>query len=563
MPRNYPKQSKAVLRVFLYLRLSVDKEDGHAKSIEAQRHEGKLYADHNGMIIVGEYVDSGISGRSSKRPKFLQMIADATDPSRPVDAILFYRQARFARNMRVFFNALGDLADAGVEVISITENFGQGRNKRMGQTFTAMMDEQRSIEDSINTCKSRRHNARDGFYNGGPVAFGYETYVALRQCDKDRKKLRILPDESSIVSEVFDWADIGRGNRWIVKILNERGTTFRGRKFSNSNVAGILSRETYVGFYYDKTADDDGNAPERENWISVNCPSIITRAQFDRVAASRASRNPRRTAPHIAAGTTMLTGIARCGIAGCKAGMTIHSAKSGRYHYYSCNAKVNNGQRCESPNVRRERLDEVVLKTVEKQLLAPERLRALMQDVLELSDQKRAQIEQELSQAKSERTRLRTANEHLLDLLENPNMKAQGDIFLNRIAKNQSALAAASSRIDTLETQLATGARKITNQTIDRFGKLLSAKLNDDDPALRKAYIRMFVSEVSVSPEGIIISGPTGALENGISKGAPRLEATVPIFDREWCPWPDSNGHSLRNCILSGTRLTYITDNTA
>lgn len=47
--------------------------------------------------------------------------------------------------------------------------------------------------------------------------------------------------------------------------------------------------------------------------------------------------------------------------------------------------------------------------------------------------------------------------------------------------------------------------------------------------------IRMIVSEVSVSREGIIISGPTAALENGISKGEPRLEATVPIFDREWC----------------------------
>lgn len=76
-------------KVFLYLRLSVDKEDGKAQSIEAQRHEAQRYAESHNLIIVREFVESGISGRSATRPQFQQMIADATDASHPVDAVLF------------------------------------------------------------------------------------------------------------------------------------------------------------------------------------------------------------------------------------------------------------------------------------------------------------------------------------------------------------------------------------------------------------------------------------------------------------------------------------------
>lgn len=114
---------------------------------------------------------------------------------------------------------------------------------------------------------------------------------------------------------------------WIVRTLNDCGTTLRGARFSNSNLAGILGRQVYTGTYYDRTADDDGNVPDPEDWIAVPCPTIIALDQFERVAALRASCNPHKTAPHIAAGTTMLMGIARCGIPGCACGMTMRSGK--------------------------------------------------------------------------------------------------------------------------------------------------------------------------------------------------------------------------------------------
>ena len=56
-------------------------------------------------------------------------------------------------------------------------------------------------------------------------------------------KLEIVPSEAAVVQQIFDWAEQGRGGRWIVKTLNDRRVTLRGARFSNGNLAGILGRE--------------------------------------------------------------------------------------------------------------------------------------------------------------------------------------------------------------------------------------------------------------------------------------------------------------------------------
>jgi hypothetical protein len=148
MARGRGTKVDGQLRAYAYLRLSVDKEDGKAQSIEAQRNALRAYALREGIKIVEEFADSGLSGQSAKRPEFNRMIEQATDGTGPVEIVLMFAIARMARNMRLFFNSVDALADAGVEVVSITENFGEGRSKRIGQTITAMMAEQQALDSS-------------------------------------------------------------------------------------------------------------------------------------------------------------------------------------------------------------------------------------------------------------------------------------------------------------------------------------------------------------------------------------------------------------------------------
>nr|WP_283773445.1 zinc ribbon domain-containing protein [Altererythrobacter sp. KTW20L] len=132
-----------------------------------------------------------------------------------------------------------------------------------------------------------------------------------------------------------------------------------------------------------------------------------------------------------------LTGLAKCGMPGCGAGMTLGSGTSRskqKYYYYKCNERTNIGQRCKCPNVRREKLDEVVLRAIEKRILGPGRLEQLLSDVIELSDGKRGKLEQELSQTCAERTRRRNAIDRLLVLIEEGVMKPSDPEFASRLA---------------------------------------------------------------------------------------------------------------------------------
>lgn len=114
-------------------------------------------------------------------------------------------------------------------------------------------------------------------------------------------------------------------------------------------------------------------------------------------------------------------------------------------------------------------------------------------------------------------------------------MSARDPAFVERMATNRAALAAVSSRIDVLEAQLAKGKRRIDEQTIDHLGDMLRNKMRSDDSSLRSSYLKMFVSNVSVSDHEIVISGRMSSLENGVSVGLPVKEGAVLIFDRKWC----------------------------
>ena len=120
------------------------------------------------------------------------------------------------------------------------------------------------------------------------------------------------------------------GTRKIAEHLNAHGYNLRGRRFHNSNVDGILTREHYLGSYLDRTADDDGVAPSDDKAIVVACPAVIEPEVAARVAARRAAAAPRVTAPRITSSPVLLTGLAKCGTADCDAGLVIRTGKGGR-----------------------------------------------------------------------------------------------------------------------------------------------------------------------------------------------------------------------------------------
>ena len=66
-------------RVAAYARISVDKDEDDAHSLDSQVEYYKDLIDNNpAWVLIGIYADKGASGMKDDRPEFQRMLADAS-----------------------------------------------------------------------------------------------------------------------------------------------------------------------------------------------------------------------------------------------------------------------------------------------------------------------------------------------------------------------------------------------------------------------------------------------------------------------------------------------------
>ena len=92
----------------LYARVSTDRQVDRELSLPAQLAAMRAYASHQGWLIVQEFVEQGVSGRSTERPA-LQELLSRCRKTPHIDVVLVHKLDRLTRNvydhaaMRAFF----------------------------------------------------------------------------------------------------------------------------------------------------------------------------------------------------------------------------------------------------------------------------------------------------------------------------------------------------------------------------------------------------------------------------------------------------------------------------
>ena len=100
-----------------YARSAVYDED----SIKAQHQANRNTATEKDIPVIREYQDNGVSGLSSDRPGFQEMMADALSEEKLFDTIIVQDVAKLSRNPSDFILYPKQLEEAGVSLLIATE----------------------------------------------------------------------------------------------------------------------------------------------------------------------------------------------------------------------------------------------------------------------------------------------------------------------------------------------------------------------------------------------------------------------------------------------------------
>ncbi|MDX7951265.1 recombinase family protein [Lichenihabitans sp. Uapishka_5] len=543
------------LRAIGYCRVSTGRQAAHELSLDEQDRKIRAGAELKDGDIIEMFVEQGASGRTDKRPVFQRMIAFALDRANAVDVVIVYNFSRYFRNVASYLQYRTLLKNAGVRLISATQDVPEGATGELIETIFAAFDGHASDVNAATVRDMMIANAEAGYWNGARQPYGYETRTVVVLRKKEKKKLFIVEEEAAVVRLVYKLCLEGHatsgplGIKAICTFLNTRGFKMRGKPYYTAAIENILKSETYKGTAYFNCRDSRTKLPRPpEEWVKVPVPPIVTPEMFATVQRRLESRRPTRTAPRAVNGPTLLTGLAKCDCCtspdGERAGMMLRTGKSGQYRYLVCaNRATKSVYACTAPQLRMEEIDELVLGEVERRVLAPARMKTVLAKLLERRDSDRQATETELQRQRDALKKAENGLRNMLAAIANaPDLiRIDDPLTREQISLLNRQRAELSATIPALQDRLRTGPVPISDERIATFSAQVRQRLRHADPSFRRQWLRLFVDEVVVGRREITISGQNDALLKGVTGKPDFFGPVVPSLDREWRTRHDSN----------------------
>lgn len=363
----------------IYARVSTSRQADDGLPIASQVEQASAKAEALGAVVCRVFKDEGISGRTSRRPAFQEAIAYCAGNT--VDYFIVWNTSRFARNRVDAASYKNLLRGNGTKVVyAAAEIDGETDEGWFSESIFEVVDEHYSRVIARDTRRSMMKNARDGFFNGGRVPFGYR---AIR--DGKRKRLDIEESEAGIVRDVFRWFLGGSGTKEIAMRLNEHGISRRGAKWSKSNVALVLKNHAYTGHVmFNRVNHADRVKKPESQWVKTKAhPSIVSEEDFVSAQKLFEARSPMEGcgSPH---SKFVFTGMLRCGRCGSAFQTESAKGRGGKiYHYYNCSS-AQKGTGCQHRRIRADELDEWMMDAILNRVFTPKRVRAIMLEIHEL-----------------------------------------------------------------------------------------------------------------------------------------------------------------------------------
>ncbi len=294
---------------------------------------------------------------------FQRLIKDSA--SRKFEILLVWKLDRFARNKFDSAHYKHTLKVNGVRVVSATEAISNGPEGILLESLLEGMAEYYSAELSVKVVRGLTENALKCKYNGGTLPIGYTV--------DSEQYFQIDPLTAPAVIEAFQHYANGASMQQITDEMNLKGVrTKRGGKISINSVTRMLHNRKYIGEYQYRDVVHPGGIP-----------AIIPQELFDRVQ-ERMAASKKAPAKHKAEDEYLLTTKLFCGNCQCFMVGESGTSHTGFVHrYYKC-VSAKNHKGCDKKPIKKEWIEEAVIKQIKKILFDDELIESLADTVMEI-----------------------------------------------------------------------------------------------------------------------------------------------------------------------------------
>ena len=420
-----PIATAARRRVAGYARVSTD-SDEQFTSYEAQIDYYTNYIKSKPeWEFVRVYTDEGISAtNTTHRDGFNEMISDAL--AGQIDLIVTKSVSRFARNTVDSLTTIRKLKEHGVECYFEKENIWTFDSK--GELLITIMsslaqEESRSISENVTWGQRKR-------FADGKVSMPYAQFLGYERGPDGTPVIN--QEQALVVQKIYRAFLEGKTPTGISRLLESEGILAPGggKTWHAGTITSILTNEKYKGdallqkkfttdFLTKKQKVNEGEVPQY--YVEGSHEAIIDPDEFDLVQAEMARR---KRIGRSYSGDSVFASRIICGDCGsCYGPKVWHSNDQYRRVIWRCNRKFKNGQKCQTPTMREETIQQIFLQAYSllmgnrEQVLADckliyetladlseldNRISELTDEIKIVSEMALAQVKQHASQAESE-----------------------------------------------------------------------------------------------------------------------------------------------------------------
>lgn len=413
------------MKAAIYCRTSTDEQ---ADSCKDQERVGREKAKELGVTVVAVYTDEGISGTDSTRPAYKSMMSDAN--AQKFDTLIMWKLNRLGRHAPIREMAMRKLENIhGVRIVTsdhYDSSKDSAKNRKLTRGFKGLMDEAYIDELSEDVHRGQKGKFLKNFWVGGRV-YGYKLEPVLSPHERDpygafkqvATIIKIDPAQAKIVKEIFERFSKGASPQAIAADLNKRNVPSPGSKWkrvtrrcdgwARSGIRVMVENPIYAGTLYwnrskwikledtgkrirkERTKEDLQGSVNNAPHLAIVTPALWKLAQL-RLNINKVRPDDKRLKSG-GKSIYMLSGLLRCE---CGAHFVLDSAT-----HYRC-GKALDGNGCTKSNslrVRRDVAEQVILKPIVDELLAPDVVNEMVVEM-------RAYYKQRTAEAKAEKTQV-------------------------------------------------------------------------------------------------------------------------------------------------------------